>query len=309
MTASRVPVSVMSSLALHAAGLGLYLHMSRLARQAGARVIANVDLMIETRRPVETPKPIPRAPSPPSTWNFLKLALPAAPKAAPQALDAEPSRARAAALMAVPKLEERSRRPQAPAELPRLEDVGRRRPAGALQGLEAASLSARRRLSAAPRPLVEAAPERGALRRTLEAILPVSERLDMAPQMREAPEALRNRLEPVLSPAPQRGKARALEENKGVEIEGPLSGRKVLSYVIPEFPAWARDLGVHEASLSIRFDVSPQGAVLPQMLVERTSGFGRLDRLALEALRQWRFAPLAGGRRQWGIITFRFLLE
>ena len=40
------------------------------------------------------------------------------------------------------------------------------------------------------------------------------------------------------------------------------------------------------------------------------SGYGRLDRLALEHLKKWRFEALALGEgNQWGVITFRFILE
>ena len=51
------------------------------------------------------------------------------------------------------------------------------------------------------------------------------------------------------------------------------------------------------------------GAVMPDMRVEHTSGYGRLDRLAMDSLRNWKFEPIAAQERQWGIITFRFLLE
>jgi TonB family protein len=47
------------------------------------------------------------------------------------------------------------------------------------------------------------------------------------------------------------------------------------------------------------------------MRVERTSGYGRLDRLAMDHLKKWRFDPLRldDPRTEWGVITFRFILE
>ena len=38
-----------------------------------------------------------------------------------------------------------------------------------------------------------------------------------------------------------------------MKIEGPLADRKIVAYEIPEFPAWARDQGILEAAVSIRF--------------------------------------------------------
>ncbi len=96
---------------------------------------------------------------------------------------------------------------------------------------------------------------------------------------------------------------------KGIEIEGPLANRKVISYNIPKFPDWALKQGIPESSVSIRFWVSPEGKVLPNLRIERTSGFGRLDRLAMKALKKWRFAPIRTLEKEWGVITFRFLLD
>ena len=69
---------------------------------------------------------------------------------------------------------------------------------------------------------------------------------------------------------------------KGIDIEGPLANRKVISYNIPKFPSWALKQGIPESSVSIRFWVSPEGKVLPNLRIERTSGFGRLDRWAIK---------------------------
>jgi len=101
------------------------------------------------------------------------------------------------------------------------------------------------------------------------------------------------------APAPQR-----------LEITGPLSKRKVLKYYAPAFPGWARDRGILEAAVSIKFYVDNSGRVLDNTSVERTSGYGALDRLAADAIKRWTFQPITGAAaKQWGIITFRFLAE
>ncbi|MCM2267864.1 MAG: energy transducer TonB [Elusimicrobiales bacterium] len=95
-----------------------------------------------------------------------------------------------------------------------------------------------------------------------------------------------------------------------MEITGPLSRRKVSKYYVPAFPDWARDRGILEAAVSVKFYVDNSGRVLDSAEVEKTSGYGALDRLALDAIKRWSFEPLAGpASRQWGIITFRFLAD
>ena len=99
-------------------------------------------------------------------------------------------------------------------------------------------------------------------------------------------------------------------EPKRLEITGPLSKRKVLRYYAPSFPDWARDRGILEAAVSVKFFVDNSGRVLDNATVERTSGYGALDRLAMDAIKRWAFEPLSGPvSKQWGIITFRFVSE
>lgn len=94
-----------------------------------------------------------------------------------------------------------------------------------------------------------------------------------------------------------------------VKVTGPLSSRKVVNLVVPKYPAWARARNI-EADVAIRFTVSPAGEVRNDAVVQRTSGFTELDKLALEALMKWKFSALSGnGQDQWGVVTFRFLLD
>lgn len=93
-----------------------------------------------------------------------------------------------------------------------------------------------------------------------------------------------------------------------VKITGPLQHRKVLRSYVPDYPDWARARNI-EADVAIRFNVSPAGDVRDNMVLDRSSGYTELDNLAKQALKNWKFSPLAGQDDQWGVITFRFLLD
>lgn len=109
----------------------------------------------------------------------------------------------------------------------------------------------------------------------------------------------------AVEPAEAAGKKKG-----GMEISGPLAGRKLVSAQMPAYPEWARAKGV-EADVLIRFFVNAEGAVLDRMLIERTSGYKELDDVCMEALKKLVFVPLPTGQTedQWGIITFRFRLK
>lgn len=228
-------------------------------------------------------------------------------------VDAEPmSRRRAAeTLAALPKLEEVGRRrvknlPEA------LVLEGKRREATALIGggaLDAPAPTSRRQVMAAAAALTEAeAPLARPSTRKGFSVLP--EQLEIRPR---AEASIAPRLEKIdaASKLERRQAAAATDgaPKKGVEIEGPLKDRKVVGAVIPQFPEWARKQGMMEAEVAIRFNVDAEGLVMPGMLVARTSGYGRLDRLCLDSLRNWTFVPAPGSGAQWGVITFRFILE
>lgn len=351
--AQRLPGSVVASIGLHGALLGLLMYTATTKKDA-ARVISNVDLMIQVKKPVDLPKPVARAQTPASTWNFLKMALPAAPRL--QQLDVKVPE-RKSLMTAQPKLQERARQDlpklqeldldkKLPklnaldarvesrradvsklAAMPKLEEVGRRQvrdlpqalkleeqrqEALGLQKMDALGGSERRAgASAAPmgEPLRDAGQSaRAGFSDKLASMLPSGGGLAERARAGTAPVGVKQVVqEPEVV---KRQAAQAITETKkGVSIEGPLSNRKVLAYDIPEFPKWAKDQGVLEATVSIRFWVNSAGDVLPNMRVEHTSGFGQMDRLAMESLKNWKFAPVVGDQRQWGVITFRFVTE
>jgi TonB family protein len=351
MTSEKLPASVVISLGLHGGALVLFGLMVRAVPKQAPQIVEGVELLTQAPKP----RPAASAPKPPplSTMDFLKLALPSAPRAASlaplsikitehkmapadapklqdramkslpklQALDLSARQTEAAKLDV--KIESRRQAAATLAALPRLEDVGRkrvknlpqalvledqRREAVAAQGLPDVALAptSRRRALAAVSALQEAAPPEQ--ERKLGSLLPERPLLMEAhPQAVMAP-----KLEKIAAaPKPERRQAAQADvgRSKGVEIEGPLADRKIAAYAVPPFPDWARDQGILEADVSIRFTVDEDGVVLPDMRVANSSGYGRLDKLALESLKNWRFAPKPGAGVQWGVITFKFVLE
>jgi len=352
---TRVPASVVISLAVHAAFLVLFLGFVKEGPKQAAQIIEGVDLLIAPAR--EVPKPAEKKAL--STMDFLKMALPSAPprRADLQAVDIKLPQTRKTPLAEAPKLEESRRAAAAPkldaldlsrsrvsaakvdvepmskrraaetlAALPKLEEVGRRRvknlpealvledrrrEATAIVGgaLDAPKPTSRRQIAAAAAALAEAEPiaERPSARKGFS-VLPDALELRPRAQAAAAPKI------ETIAAAPKlvRRQAAAAQEDgpkKGVEIEGPLKDRKVTGAALPAFPEWARQQGLMEAEVAIRFNVDAEGLVMPGMRVERTSGYGRLDRLCMDSLRNWTFAPAPGSGAQWGVITFRFVLE
>jgi TonB family protein len=219
------------------------------------------------------------------------------------------------------KLEERHT--AALAALPRLEDVGRhqvrnlpaalqleqqRQEAVAIKSIQSVDVSPVRRGVAPAAVLQEATPQQSSrLGRAITSFLPAAEPAQLQPRA-AAPPPLVKKLE-VAPVASQRAAGIQQEKKKSVEIEGPLAGRKVVSYDLPQFPDWAKQRNIIEAEVVILFYVDPDGNVLSDMRVDNTSGYGQLDRLSMDCLRNWKFVPISTNERQWGRITFRFLLE
>lgn len=103
---------------------------------------------------------------------------------------------------------------------------------------------------------------------------------------------------------------RKKEKQSMFTITGPLKDRKIEKQVTPEYPAWAQAQGI-SASVVLEFTVDPSGVVKNSIVVRRTSGYPKLDETAVQALRQWKFAPLvdAENREEVGLITFNYSLS
>lgn len=93
-------------------------------------------------------------------------------------------------------------------------------------------------------------------------------------------------------------------------LAGPVADRPLRQKATPEYPDWAKRRGV-EGTVSLYFEVQPDGRIKPNVLVQRSSGHQAFDDNAVAALRSWRFEPLSGGRTgdQWGTITFVYRLS
>lgn len=116
--------------------------------------------------------------------------------------------------------------------------------------------------------------------------------------------------EPVVRKAEQTTSGKIIEakpDKKSVDIVGPIVGRKIIKSYLPVYPDWAKARNI-EADVAVRFYVSPDGRVREKLYLERTSGYSKLDKLVMEAIRKWVFEPVSAGD-QWGIITIRYLLE
>ena len=273
--------------------------------------LAAVDLKIEKRKTI-----LAEAPKLEESTRKLVPQL--------EALDLSRSRVSAAKVDVEPM--SRRRAAETLASLPKLEEVGRRRvknlpedlvleekrrEATAIVGgaLDAPRPTSRRQVMAAATALTEAeAPLARPSTRKGFSVLP--EQLEMRPRAEATMSPKFEKIE--AAPKLERRQAAAATEDgpkKGIEIEGPLKDRKVAGADIPKFPDWAKKQGMMEAEVAIRFNVDAEGFVMPGMRVERTSGYGRLDRLCMDSLRNWTFVPAPGSGAQWGVITFRFILE
>lgn len=108
------------------------------------------------------------------------------------------------------------------------------------------------------------------------------------------------------------GKAVSLG-GKGISmtISGQIQGRKILQSAAPQYSAQARRNG-WEGVVAVRFTVLPDGRVKDNVLLAQSSAHRDLNQSAMEAIRQFRFAPLPAGEpavEQWGIITIIFRLK
>ncbi len=96
-----------------------------------------------------------------------------------------------------------------------------------------------------------------------------------------------------------------------MSVSGQISGRKILRVVAPEYSRSAKQKG-WEGVVAVHFTVLPDGRVKDNFYLEQTSAHRDLNRSAMAAIRQFRFAPLPGEEpqvEQWGIITFVFRLK
>ncbi|OGP73701.1 MAG: hypothetical protein A2W09_01435 [Deltaproteobacteria bacterium RBG_16_50_11] len=96
-----------------------------------------------------------------------------------------------------------------------------------------------------------------------------------------------------------------LEENLSLGIKGPLVSRKIL-----ERPSLPQVKIKVEAEIELTFYVLSDGMV--DRIIPTVRGDAELERIAIQYLKQWRFAPLPKDQppvEQWGVIPIKFRLR
>jgi TonB family protein len=96
-----------------------------------------------------------------------------------------------------------------------------------------------------------------------------------------------------------------LEENLRLGMKGPLVNRKVI-----ERPNSPQAKVETEAEIELTLWVLPSGAV--DRVIPSVKGDTELERIAIQYLKQWRFAPLSKDQpqvEQWGTIPIKFKLQ
>jgi len=96
-----------------------------------------------------------------------------------------------------------------------------------------------------------------------------------------------------------------LEENLQLGIKGPLAARKIL-----ERPSLPQIKIRVETEIELTFWVLPSGIV--DRAIPSVKGDAELERLAIQYLKQWRFAPLPKEEppvEEWGMIPIKFKLQ
>lgn len=92
-------------------------------------------------------------------------------------------------------------------------------------------------------------------------------------------------------------------------ISGALQNRQIVFSKMPEYPSWAQEKGI-EAFVKIYFEVSKDGEVIVNSIkIEITSGYKKLDDVAINSLKSWKFASINNDGTQSGIVRFDFKLS
>jgi TonB family protein len=87
-----------------------------------------------------------------------------------------------------------------------------------------------------------------------------------------------------------------------------VGNRRIVSRVSPTSPDWVATRSL-DLTVTVRFQVLPDGSVKAGAVIQKTSGFPDIDARAVKALSRWRFQPAAaksGAAEVWGRVTFRF---
>jgi len=91
-----------------------------------------------------------------------------------------------------------------------------------------------------------------------------------------------------------------------MQLEGEVADRPIVRKITPKYPKKARRMG-WEGVVVLEFLVDAQGNVY-DIKVVRSSGYAELDQAAINALKQWKFAPKPGANPEEGRLTVKFTL-
>jgi len=104
-------------------------------------------------------------------------------------------------------------------------------------------------------------------------------------------------------------KAAGTRKKSGFTLTGELSRGDIVSGPFPVYPGWARQKGLSNVTIRIRFTVDAAGNVSPTMIVQKSTGYPNWDADVKRTLGRWKFKPAASGSgKRMGIITFIFVL-
>ena len=111
------------------------------------------------------------------------------------------------------------------------------------------------------------------------------------------------------TPAPTAAQASATTDAPAA-IVMPSSSAAYLNNPRPSYPSISRRMG-EQAKVMLRVFVNAQGQP-EQIQIQQSSGFDRLDKAAVDAVRRWKFTP--GSRNgvaeaMWNIVPINFVLE
>jgi protein TonB len=110
--------------------------------------------------------------------------------------------------------------------------------------------------------------------------------------------------QPVAAPQPPKA------EQVMDEVDPPRFNADYLDNPAPRYPPLSRRLG-EQGRVMLRVHVSADGKAM-EVTLHKSSGFDRLDRSALETVKQWKFVPARQGDKPvsaWVIVPIQFNLK
>ncbi|MBI5622287.1 MAG: TonB family protein [Elusimicrobia bacterium] len=163
---------------------------------------------------------------------------------------------------------------------------------------------------------VEAQASSGGLQRSaasLEEGPPGEDRSDLRDSLNSQPSASPRTVREGMDDTnqPMGGGVKRTEGSISWSIDGPIGSRRLLKRSLPVSPEWVSQRGL-DLTVQVKFQVLEDGSVKRGAIIKVTSGFPELDRLALDAIKLWRFEAVpkadSAAPQTWGVVTFRFTM-